>query len=203
VNNPCISQAGDPVLRMKAAPVTPERLRSRELDALVETMVATMREANGVGLAAPQIGVPLQVFVFEESEKVLAMSPEERAEKERFPFALTVFLNPTMRVIGDERTTFFEGCLSINGYTALVTRSREVEISGLDRQGDPQTLSLRGWPARIAQHEYDHLQGILFTDRMIPRSLMTVEHLRGRFMGKRIAEIMQELGVSGEEPPVY
>jgi len=196
VNNPCISQAGDPVLRLKAAAVGPERLHSPELNELVETMVSTMREANGVGLAAPQIGVSLQVIVFEETDKVLALSAEERAEKERFPFALTVFLNPTLRVIGDERTTFFEGCLSIDGYMALVTRSREVEISGLDRHGNPQTLSLRGWPARIAQHEYDHLQGVLFTDRMLPRSFMTVEHQRSRFMGKGIGEIMRELGVS-------
>jgi peptide deformylase len=195
VNNPGISQAGDPVLRLKAAPVGPERLRTRELDALIETMVATMREANGVGLAAPQIGVSLQVFVFEETERVLAL-PEERAEKERFPFPLTVFLNPTLRAIGDEQTTFFEGCLSIDGYTALVTRSREVEVSGLDLNGDPQTLSLRGWPARIAQHEYDHLQGILFTDRMLPRSFMTIEHQRTRFAGMRIGEIMLELGLS-------
>jgi peptide deformylase len=195
VNNPSISQAGDPVLRAKAAPVGLERIHSPEINDLVETMVATMREANGVGLAAPQIGVSLQVFVFEETERVLGLSPEERAEKERFPFALTVFLNPTLRVIGDEQTTFFEGCLSVDGYTALVTRSREVEISGLDRHGNPQTLSLRGWPARIAQHEYDHLQGGLFTDRMLPRSFMTSEHQRSRFMGKRIGEIMQELGV--------
>ena len=193
MNNPCISQVGDPVLRLKAAAVGPARFRSRELNELVETMVSTMREANGVGLAAPQIGVSLQVIVFEESEEVLALRPEERAEKERFPFALTVFLNPTLRAIGDEQTTFFEGCLSIDGYTALVTRSREVEISGLDRHGNPQTLSLRGWPARIAQHEVDHLQGVLFTDRMIARSFMTVEHQRSRFAGMRIGEIMQEL----------
>jgi peptide deformylase len=196
VNNPCISQAGDPVLRAKAAPVAPERLRSREFGELVETMVSTMREANGVGLAAPQIGVSLQVIVFEETESVLGLSPEERAEKERFPFALTVFLNPTLRAIGDEQATFFEGCLSIEGYTALVTRSREVEISGLDLNGKPQTLSLRGWPARIAQHEYDHLQGVLFTDRMLPRSFMTVAHQRSRFAGMRIGEILRELGVA-------
>jgi peptide deformylase len=196
MNNPTISQAGDPVLRLKAAPVGPERLRTRELNDLIETMVSTMRESNGVGLAAPQIGVSLQIFVFEESERVLALTEEERAEKERFPFALTAFINPTLRVIGDELTTFFEGCLSIDGYTALVTRSREVEVSGLDPNGNPQTLSLRGWPARIAQHEYDHLQGILFTDRMLPRSFMTVEHQRTRFAGMRIGEILQELGVT-------
>src|SRR5580704_10860050 len=164
-------------------------------------MVATMREANGVGLAAPQIGVSLQVFVFEETERVLALPPEERAEKERFPFPLTVLLNPTLRAIGDEQTTFFEGCRSIDGYTALVTRSREVEVSGLDLNGDPQTLSLRGWPARIAQHEYDHLQGILFPARMLPRSFMTIDPQPPPSPGMPTGEIMWGLGLSAPPEP--
>jgi peptide deformylase len=90
---------------------------------------------------------------------------------------------------------FFEGCLSVDGYAALVERYREVEVTGLDEHGAPVVWHATGWPARILQHEVDHLDGALYIDRMLTRTFATVEHVRHRFAGRSIADIRSELGV--------
>ncbi len=97
--------------------------------------------------------------------------------------------------LGAEQETFFEGCLSVPGYSALVPRSREVAVSGLSPSGEPVRLRATGWPARILQHELDHLEGTLYVDRMLSRSFATVEEVR-RFAGRSIAEIAEELGLT-------
>jgi peptide deformylase len=105
-----------------------------------------------------------------------------------------VLVNPVLREVGVERALFFEGCLSVSGFVALVDRSREVEVTGLDERGALQTWRVRGWPARILQHEVDHLEGTLYLDRMATRSFATAEHARARFAGRPIAQIRRELG---------
>lgn len=191
-----IVQAGTPVLRSRAREVTPGELRSPELQKLIRTMIATMRHAPGVGLAAPQIGVPLRVIVLEDRPEYLAkLTSLEVKERERAAFGPRVFVNPVLRPIGSERARFFEGCLSVSGYVGLVERALEVEVTGLDEHGQPQTWRVRGWPARILQHEVDHLDGTLYVDRMNTRSFCNAEQAKHLFSGKPIAEIERELGL--------
>ena len=159
-------------------------------------MVDTMRKAPGVGLAAPQIGVPWRVLVLEDREELMAsLTPVERAERERVAVPVRVFINPTLTPVGDEKVTFFEGCLSVAGFAGLVERWREVEVSGLDEHGEPQTWRVKGWPARILQHEVDHLAGTVYVDRMLTQSFGTLPQVKARFGGKPIAQVRVELGL--------
>ena len=195
-NDHPIVQAGDPVLRGRAAEVDPRELGTPSFEALVARMVGTMRAAPGVGLAAPQLGVAKRVIVFEDPESYQArLTPAERAERERVVVPLQVLINPVLTPVGEERVTFFEGCLSVAGFVGLVERAREVQVTGLDAQGRAVSLHLRGWPARILQHEVDHLNGTLYIDRMMPRSFSGAETAKVRFGGKSIAEIRRELGL--------
>ena len=194
-NAPQISQVGDPVLRVKAAEVDPRDIGTGEFKRLLEAMTGAMRAA-GVGLAAPQIGTSLQVAVMEDPPEFSAKMPEaERREREREPFTLKVMINPVVRELGTETRDFFEGCLSIKGYTAMVRRHRAVSVSYLDENGMPQTWQPCGWAARIVQHEYDHLHGVLYTDRMFSRSFMSDEEFRKRYTGMPIAAVKEQLGL--------
>ena len=191
-----IVQAGDPVLRSRAGEVPLDIIPTAEFQELVATMVATMRAAPGVGLAAPQLGIPWRVIVLEDREELLAaLSAEERRDREREPFAKRVLVNPVLRHVGAERVTFFEGCLSVAGYAGLVERNREVEVVGTGIHGEPVSFTARGWPARILQHEVDHLDGTLYVDRMLTRSFATVEQARAFYSGRSIAEVRRMLGV--------
>lgn len=187
--NPIV-QTGNPVLRARAKDVTPEQIATPDFQALIVRMTEAMRKAPGVGLAAPQLGVSLRVLVLEDrAELQTSLTPQELEERERKPVPLRVFINPTLTPIGEERATFFEGCLSVAGYAALVERWREVEVSGLDEKGQPQTWRVRGWPARILQHEVDHLDGTLYIDRMVSRSFGTLPQVKALYGGKPIAEV--------------
>lgn len=191
-----IVQIGTPVLRQRAAEVTAADISTPEFQALIARMIETMRKAPGVGLAAPQIGVPLRVVVLEDRDDLIAnLSDLERTERERVAFPVRVFVNPVLTPIGTDTATFFEGCLSVNGYAGLVERSREVEVTGLDEAGKPSTWRARGWPARILQHEVDHINGTVYVDRMLTRSFSTADEARARFKGKPIAEIRELLGL--------
>jgi peptide deformylase len=194
---PNIVQAGTPVLRECAEEVPVARIGRKDFQQLVQMMIAVMRKAPGVGLAAPQIGLPLRVFVLEDPVELMQyLTPEERSERERTPFPTTVFVNPRLRPIGDEKVGFFEGCLSVNGYAGYVERWREVEVTGLDQRGDEQTVRVKGWPARILQHEMDHLEGGLYIDRMLTRSFADAEIARRLYAGKPISEIRRLLGIA-------
>jgi peptide deformylase len=193
-----IVQAGDPVLRMRAAEVPVEAIGSPAIQGLIDDMIATMRAAPGVGLAAPQVGQSLRIVVAEDPDTAIARLTEaERVERGRTqPFPLHVCVNPELRFIGTERATFPEGCLSIPGYAALVERSLRVELSWLDRDAVRHDWTgLAGWPARILQHEIDHLDGVLYTDRMIARSFMTDVHMKSRTADRPIAALLRELGM--------
>jgi peptide deformylase len=193
-----IVQAGEAVLRAKAARVAVAAIRSAEIQDLIDSMIATMRAAPGVGLAAPQVGKSLRIIVAEDpADAIGRLTPQQRRERGRErAFPLHVCINPRLRRVGDERAIFPEGCLSIPGYAALVERSLNVELSWLDRDGvrhDRTTFT--GWPARIFQHEVDHLDGVLYTDRMIARSFMTDEHMKRSTADRSMAAALRELGL--------
>jgi peptide deformylase len=197
VEAPRIVQVGDPVLRAPTAAVDPSAIRTPTMRDLIAGMVAAMRAAPGIGLAAPQIGVSKRIVVMEDRPEMTADLPKNvLIEREREPSPLRVLVNPVVRMVGSQTRDFFDGCLSIKGYTAMVTRHREVAVSYLDEKGELQEWIARGWPARIMQHEYDHLERVLYTDRMIPKSFMSADEYKARHATRLIAEVRQELGLA-------
>lgn len=195
---PPIVQAGAAVLRRAAFDVPPPLVGSPAFARLIEIMVEVMRAAPGVGLAAPQIGVPLRVFVAEDTDERMArLSRDGRALRQRVHLPLTVFVNPTIAALSEDRATFYEGCLSVRGYGALVARMTAINITGLDATGEPVSLDFDGWPARIMQHETDHLNGTLYVDRMLTRSLAGEEEL-ARLSALPVAEVVAELVATRE-----
>ena len=197
VEAPAIVQVGDPVLRSPTAAVELDAIRTPEMRSLIAGMVAAMRAAPGIGLAAPQIGVSKRIVVMEDRPEMTADLPKDvLVEREREPSELRVLINPVVRLIGSETRDFFEGCLSIRGYTAMVTRHRKVAVSYIDEKGEAQEWIALGWPARIMQHEYDHLERVLYTDRMIPKSFMSADAYKVRHASRLIAEVKQEIGLS-------
>lgn len=172
-----IIQAGEKVLRQRANALTVEQIRSRETRQLIEAMRETMYEAPGVGLAAPQIGLPLQLAVIEDKAEYHRDAPADFIkERERKPVEFHVLVNPVLTIENGDRVSFFEGCLSVAGMTAVVARARQVRVDCLDHKGKPRTIHASGWYARILQHEIDHLFGTLYVDHMLTRTLMTVDN---------------------------
>ncbi len=149
----------EPILRKKAKSVT--RFDDK-LQTLIDDMVDTMREAPGVGLAAPQVGAPQRVIVVEYFENE---EDEEREDAENAPKRLYTIVNPEITRKSTEMKVGVEGCLSVPGYNGEVERHLAVTVKGQNRYGQPVTLRLKDWTARIFQHEIDHLNGVLFTDR--------------------------------------
>jgi peptide deformylase len=191
---PPIVSAGAAVLRAKAQPVPAALLATSALRELVRRMVGVMHDAPGVGLAAPQIGVPLRVFVAEDLERRIAELPADtRAARGRVALPLTVLVNPKVVPEGEERAVFFEGCLSVRGYAALVPRFQKVAVSGVDAEGRAVSLRLVGWPARIMQHELDHLDGTLYVDRMLSRSFAT-DAEASRLGAMPVEDVLNALG---------
>lgn len=170
-----ILQAGHQLLRSPAAAVPPHLFNSRALTNLIGLMKMAMRDAPGVGLAAPQIGVPLQVIVLEDTETLMRfLTPQEREERGRSPVPFQAWINPSMKPLSDEQAELFEGCLSVPGFEAKVKRYVHIEVDGFDETGKRKgPLEMRGWPARIVQHEIDHLNGTLYVDRMDSKTLAT------------------------------
>ncbi|MEU9332878.1 peptide deformylase [Streptomyces sp. NPDC048290] len=172
-----IVAAGDPVLRHTTAPYDGE-LGPALLARFVAALRLTMRAAPGVGLAAPQVGVPLRIAVIEDPAPV---PPEMALVRGRVPQPFRVLVNPSYAPLGAERIAFFEGCLSVPGWQAVVARPTEVRLTGLDETGNAVDEVFRGWPARIVQHETDHLDGVLYLDRAEPRSLASNEAVAERW----------------------
>jgi len=146
----------EPVLRRKAHTITKI---DKDLQTLIDDMVETMREAPGVGLAAPQIGLSERLIVVEYYER------EEDEDKEDAPKKVWAVLNPEIIKASEEKLTGVEGCLSIPGLVGEVERHAAIQVKGLNRHGKPLKIKAEGWLARIFQHEIDHLNGVLFTDR--------------------------------------
>jgi len=162
-----IVQVGDPVLRAGTRPLQPEEVGSAEIQRLIESMRETVRDAPGVGLAAPQIGLRLRLAVIEDSV--------EDPSLERRPVPFHVIINPVL-TLGSEMVDEVEGCLSLDGFRAKVRRARSARVEALDHAGKSVTIDATGWYARILQHEIDHLDGHLYIDRMDTRSFSTVQN---------------------------
>jgi len=158
-----------------------------------------MRDAPGVGLAAPQIGEGIALVVIEDRpEYMQRVAPEHLAERERDPVPFHVLVNPRLTVIDPAPVEFFEGCLSFAGFVGIVPRARAVRVEALDERAEPVVIEARGWYARILQHECDHLNGGLCIDRMHLRSLMSNEtHVR-LWAGQSVAQIRRALGIDDE-----
>ncbi|WP_026533430.1 peptide deformylase [Arthrobacter sp. H41] len=174
---PPIVHAGHPVLRTPALPFDGQ-FDDAVLHLLLETMRRVMHAAPGVGLAAPQIGIPLRIAVLEdkgvEDDYVAAL-------RLRTPLPFFAIINPSYAAAGSETASFYEGCLSVPGYQAVVERHRDVDLSYTRPDGRPVTERFSGWPARIAQHETDHLDGTLYLDRALLRSLTDNSELARRW----------------------
>jgi peptide deformylase len=189
-----IMQVGEAVLRQQAKVLTAGEIRSRETQELIEWMRETMHDAPGVGLAAPQIGIGLQLTVIEDKPENLKDAPADLLkERERKPVPFHVLINPKITLEGPADVEFFEGCLSLAGFTALVPRARKVKVEYLDHKGNEKAIEASGWYARILQHEIDHLQGTLYIDRMYTRTLMTGDNFNRYWKNKSVAEIKKEL----------
>lgn len=143
----------EPVLRRKAHKVT---TFDKDLQVLIDDMIETMREAPGVGLAAPQIGV---------SERVIVVEYAKDEEDEDGPKKLFAVINPEIVLASEEKVLGVEGCLSVPNLVGEVDRYEAIVVKGLNRYGKPTKLKLDGWLARIFQHEIDHLEGVVFTDK--------------------------------------
>ena len=189
-----IVQAGDPVLRKQSRTLTREEILGPSIQELIPLMRDTMREAPGVGLAAPQIGQSIQLAVIEDRATYINdLSTEELAERQRSAIPFHVIINPKLTVLDNSAAVFFEGCLSVEGYQAIVDRALNVRVECLNERGEEITINAHGWYARILQHEIDHLNGILYVDRMKTRTLTTGENMFRYWMDHSIEEVLQEL----------
>ncbi len=187
-------QVGEEVLRQTARPLAPEEIRSEFIRQLIVDMHETLRDAPGVGLAAPQVGVPIQLAIIEDMpEYSRDIGAEQLAARERRPTPFHVIVNPEIAGHSDEQVEFFEGCLSLAGFTALVPRFRRVSVRCLDENGEPKVIEASGWYARILQHEIDHLSGAVYIDRMHTRTFMSLENFTRRWKDRPISEVKRTL----------
>jgi peptide deformylase len=197
-----IVQVGDPVLRQAARSLSPDEIRSVQIQQLIELMRETMRDAPGVGLAAPQVGEAIRLVVIEDRAEYTAQVPAEQlAERERVPVPFQVLANPTLTVVGDETRLFFEGCLSLSGFVALTPRARSIRVEALDERAEPVRIEATGWFARILQHETDHLNGKLYVDRMLSRSFMSEANYSRQWRTEPIDRICAALGIGAQDDP--
>ncbi|MFJ3824278.1 peptide deformylase [Streptomyces nodosus] len=185
-----IVAAGHPVLRRAAEPFEGQ-LSPALLARFVAALRTTMHAAPGVGLAAPQVGVGVRIAVIEDPAPV----PEDiRVVRGRVPQPFRVLVNPSYEAVGTERAAFFEGCLSVPGWQAVVARHARVRLRALDEHGAEVDEEFTGWPARIVQHETDHLDGTLYLDRAEVRSLSTNEAVAARWAQPTPERAAAELG---------
>ena len=190
-----IVSVGEAVLRQRARPLTVAEVRSAEIQQLIKHMRETMNDAPGVGLAAPQVGFPLQLAVIEDKQEYFAgLTAEQIAERERRPVPFHVIINPVMHQQSAVDVEFFEGCLSVPGFTAIVPRWSHVRVECLDETGAPRVIEVSGWYARILQHEIDHLHGTLYLDRMQSRTFSSIENYSRIWKNKTTAEVKAGLG---------
>ena len=155
-----VAHMGHPILREKARELTKKEILSDKVQNLIDDMIETMREYNGIGLAAPQVHESIQLCVVEID-----------SENPRYPdqeiFPVKVVINPVIKPVGKETSEMWEGCLSVPGLRGLVRRPSKVKVSGLDRKAKPFEWELDDLPATVIQHETDHLFGTLYVDRLV------------------------------------
>jgi peptide deformylase len=193
-----IVQAGEEVLRAQARELSREEILSEKTRELIEHMKETMRYAPGVGLAAPQIGVSLQLAVIEDrSEYHKKLTADQLAERQRKPVPFHVIMNP--RIVSSDSSTvdFFEGCMSVAGYSAIVPRAQAVTVEYENELAETRRVHAVGWYARILQHEIDHLAGVLYLDRMNTRTLTTLDNLERVWKDVPVSEVQARLKLCG------
>lgn len=189
-----VVQAGDPVLRATARQLSRDEIADAKVQQLIELMRETMRDAPGVGLAAPQVGVGLSIAVIEDRpEYQRNLHPARKAAMQREPVPFHVIINPTITAIGDEKAEFFEGCLSLKGFSALTRRHLKVKVEALNEKGEAVSIKAEGWYARILQHEIDHLQGTMYVDRMETRSFMNDDNYLRHWAGVSVENVRELL----------
>lgn len=179
-----IVNVGEPMLRAAAQKLSRKQILSPAIQNLIDYMRETLRDAPGVGLAAPQVGESLQLAVVEDkAEYHKLLTEKELKERERSEVPFHVMVNPVLELLTDSSETFFEGCLSLPGFTALVPRAKQVRVRCLDHQGQAKIIEASGWYARILQHEIDHLNATLYIDRMLADSFSTLENYTRHWKG--------------------
>lgn len=168
---------GEPVLRQSAVSISKEQLLNTTIQNLIEHMRETVRDAPGVGLAAPQVGESLQLAVIEDKVEYHKLLTEaELTARGRRPIPFHVIVNPVLELLTPSTEIFFEGCLSLPGFMALIPRAKEVRVTCLDHRGEHCVIEASGWYARILQHEIDHLHGSLYIDQMQSHSFCSLEN---------------------------
>ena len=163
-----IIRMGHPTLRKTALPLDPAEIGSDDFERLIDDMIDTLHDYGGIGLAAPQIDVGLRIAIVE-----LPGGPSRYGELESMP--LSVFVNPVIEPLDGPDAGYWEGCLSIPGMRGFVERPQAIRVTALDRAGNPVALEPRGFLATVFQHEFDHLDGTLYIDRLKHPSMLTFD----------------------------
>ncbi len=172
-----VARMGNPVLRAKARQVDPPEIRQPGFQKLIDDMIETMNEYRGIGLAAPQVHETVRLIV-------VGLQHDEDGEDDESAIKVVPLINPQVTPIGTETVEGWEGCLSIPEVRGRVPRAAAIRVQALDRRGKPIETTLEGFPARVTQHETDHLDGILFIDRMRAFDSLTYLDEYARFWAK-------------------
>ncbi len=162
---------GHPILRQQARPLDRSEIDSPRIQSLIDDMFETMHDSQGIGLAGPQVHESIRLFVAGVDDDDIEMSP-------------VVIINPEITPVGSQVEEDWEGCLSIPGIRARVPRSTDIRVKALDRHGHAISLTASGFPARVIQHEADHLDGVLFFDRMKAFDSLTFLEEYSRYWAK-------------------
>jgi peptide deformylase len=176
-----VARMGHPVLRARAKALEPADIKSPLIQQLIDDMFETMQEYQGVGLAAPQVHESVRIFVAGFAPR--ADDDDEEEEEERVP--LMALINPEISIVGDDTADDWEGCLSIPDIRGRVPRAREIKVKAYDRRARRIEINARGFTARVIQHEADHLDGVLFFDRMESLETLTFLDEFGKYWSRR------------------
>jgi peptide deformylase len=183
-----VSRMGHPVLRARAKPVDPADIKLPRIQQLIDDMFETMQEYQGVGLAAPQVHASVRIFVAGFAPR----RDEEDDDEDDDGVPLMAMINPEITVVGREIQEDWEGCLSIPEIRGRVTRAQEIAVKAYDRKGRRVQMTARGFTARVIQHETDHLDGVLFLDRMESLETLTFLDEFSRYWSPRDRDVPEE-----------
>jgi len=170
-----IVRMGHPVLRRPALPLTPEEIGSDAVQRLVADMIDTLHDYGGIGLAAPQVGEPVRLAIVE-----LSGGQSRYGELPRVP--LTAFVNPEIEVLDPATAGYWEGCLSVPGLRGYVERPQHIRVRAHSLSGEPIEMTFQGFPATVFQHEFDHLDGTLYVDRITDARRLVFEEEFERYV---------------------
>ena len=183
-----VARMGHPVLRTRAKPLDPADIKLPRIQQLIDDMFETMQEYQGVGLAAPQVHHGVRLFV----AGLAPRHDDDDEDDEDGGVPLMALINPEITVVGDEVVEDWEGCLSIPEIRGRVPRAREIDVKAYDRKGKRVQINARGFTARVIQHETDHLDGVLFFDRMESLETLTFLDEFGRYWNTRDRDVPEE-----------